>query len=154
MRQNLGTIIAVSVLLPWVMCSCSSEKKLETQSSMEVLQRRSGHIEDILHSEGLKESWVVPVERNGVVVYDTIRHRIDLNDTLRHRVHVNDTVRSQVLSEQTKGKVPQKQIGLRETIQSVGKESKVSSVALVISIGINVILIFVILSVFFLKKGS
>ena len=100
----------------------------------------------------LNESWMVPTERNGVIVYDTIHHHIDLNDTVRHRVRVNDTIHSQVLQEQTKGKVKQKQKGLRETIQSVGYDSKVSSVALIISIGMNAILIFVILSVYFLER--
>lgn len=153
MKTYLGTIIAVSVLLPWVMCSCSSTKKLETQSSMEVLQRRSGHIEDVLRTGVLQESWVVPVERNGVVVYDTIRHRIDMNDTIHHFVNVSDTIHSQVLAEQTKAKVPRKQKGLRESIYSVGSTPRGTSVALVISIGINMILILVILSVYFLKRS-
>ena len=100
----------------------------------------------------LNESWMVPTERNGVIVYDTIHHHIDLNDTVRHRVRVNDTIHSQVLQEQTKGKVKQKQKGLRETIQSVGRASRGSGVALVISIGINMILILVILSIYFLNK--
>lgn len=100
----------------------------------------------------MNESWVVPVERNGEVVYDTIRHRIDLNDTVRHRIHVTDTIHSEVLQEQTKGKVKQNQTGLREAIYSVGRSSNGSSVALVISIGINAILILVILSIYFLNK--
>lgn len=153
MVKNVGTIIAVSVLLSMVCASCSTTKKLETHATMESNTRSVGHIEDVLRTAGLQESWVVPVERNGVVVYDTIRHRIDLNDTLRHRVHVNDTIHSQVLQEQTKGKVKAKQKGLRESIYSVGRASRGSSVALVISIGINSILILVILSVYFLKSS-
>lgn len=101
----------------------------------------------------MNESWIVPVERNGAVVYDTIRHRIDLNDTVHHRVHVTDTVRSQVLQEQTKGKVKAKAKGLRETMLSSGNISAGPSVALIISIGINTILILVILSVYFLKSN-
>ena len=153
MRKNVGTIIAVSVILSLVVQSCSTTKKLETQTSMEVIQHRSGHLEDVLRSSGITESWVVPVERNGVVVYDTIRHRIDLNDTIHHLVNVSDTIHSQVLQEQTKAKVPRKQKGLRESIYSVGRDSNGSGVALVISIGINTILILVILSVYFLKSS-
>lgn len=134
-------------------CSCNSTKQLQTQTTAASNTRSVGHIEDVLRTAGLQESWVVPVERNGVVVYDTIHHRIDLNDTVRHRVKVNDTIHSQVLQEQTKGKVPQNQTGLRETIKSVGKDSRGSSVALIISIGINSILILVILSVYFLKSS-
>lgn len=135
------------------LAACSSTKQLQTQTSMESITTSSGHIDDVLRSAGLQEFWVVPVERNGVVVYDTIHHRIDLNDTVRHRVKVNDTIHSQVLHEQTKGKVNQKQTGLRESILSVGKASSGSSVALVISIGINAVLIFVIMSVYFLKQS-
>ena len=126
---------------------------METQTSMEVIQHSSGHIEDVLHSAGLTESWVVPVERNGVVVFDTIRHRINMNDTVHHIVNVSDTIHSQVLAEQTKAKVPQKQMGLRESIYSVGSTPRGTSVALIISIGINMILILVILSVYFLKSS-
>lgn len=153
MRKHVGTIIVVSVLLSLVVQSCSTTKKLETQTSMEVLQHSSGHLEDVLRSAGLTESWVVPVERNGVIVFDTIRHRIDLNDTIHHSVNVSDTIHSQVLAEQTKAKVPQKQKGLRESIYSVGNTPSGSSVALIISIGINMILILVILSVYFLKSS-
>lgn len=134
------------------LAACSSTKQLQTQTSMESITHSSGHIDDVLRTAGLQEFWVVPTERNGVIVYDTIHHRIDLNDTVRHRVKVNDTIHSQVLHEQTKGKVSQKQTGLREAIYSVGRASYGSSVALIISIGINVILIFVIMSVYFLKK--
>lgn len=151
MRKNVGTIIAISVILSMVMCSCATTKKLETQATMESNTHSVGHIEDVLRTAGLQESWVVPVERNGVVAYDTIRHRIDLNDTVRHRIHVTDTIHSQVLQEQTKGKVSQNQTGLRESINSVGRASNGSSVALIISVGINTILILVILSVYFLK---
>lgn len=133
--------------------ACSTTKKLETQATTESITHSSGHFEDVLRSAGLQESWVVPFERNGAVVYDTIRHRIDMNDTIRHRIKVNDTVHSQVLAEQTKAKVPQKQKGLRESIYSVGRASNGSSVALIISIGINTILILVILSVYFLKSN-
>lgn len=135
------------------LAACSSTKQLQTQATDEVIQRRSGHIEDVLHTSGLRESWVVPVERNGAVVYDTIRHRIDMNDTIHHFVNVSDTIHSQVLSEQTKAKVPQKQKGLRESIYSVGNTPRGASVALIISIGINTILILVILSVYFLKSS-
>lgn len=152
MRKNVGTIIAVSVLLSMVCASCSTTKKLETHATMESNTRSFGHIEDVLRTAGLQESWVVPVERNGVVVNDTIRHRLDLNDTIRHRVHMNDTIHSQVLQEQTKGKVKQNQTGLRESINSVGRASRGSSVALIISIGINSILILVIFTVYFLKR--
>lgn len=153
MKKNVSTIIAVSVLLSMVMCSCSTTKKLETQATKESITHSSGHIEDILRSAGLNESWVVPVERNGAVVYDTIRHRIDMNDTIHHFVNVSDTIHSQVLAEQTKAKVPQNQTGLRESINSVGRASNGSSVALIISIGINTILILVILSVYFLNSS-
>lgn len=150
--KNVGTIFAVSVLLSMGLCSCTTTKKLETQATKESITHSSGHIEDVLRSAGLNESWVVPVERNGVVVFDTIRHRLDLNDTVHHIVNVSDTIHSQVLAEQTKGKVKQNQTGLREAIYSVGRSSNGSSVALVISIGINAILILVILSIYFLNK--
>lgn len=151
--KNVGTIFAVSVLLSMGLCSCSTTKKLETQATMESNTRSVGHIEDVIQFMNMNESWVVPVERNGAVVYDTIRHRLDLNDTIRHRIHVTDTIHSQVLAEQTKGKVSQNQTGLRESINSVGRASNGSSVALIISIGINTILILVILSVYFLKSS-
>lgn len=145
-------IISLVTLL--IACSaCSNTKQLQTQATESSNTHSSGHIEDVLQFMNMDESWVVPVERNGRVVYDTIHHRIVLNDTVRHRVRVNDTIRSQVLLEQTKGKVPQKQKGLRESILSVGKASRGSSVALVISIGINTILILVILSVYFLNRS-
>ena len=153
MRKNVGTIIAVSVLLSLVVQSCSTTKKLETQAATSSITHSSGQLEDVLRSSGLTESWVIPVERNGVIVYDTIRHRIDLNDTIHHCVNVSDTIHSQVLAEQTKAKVPQKQKGLRESIYSVGNTPSGSSVALIISIGINTILILVILSVYFLKSS-
>lgn len=133
--------------------ACSTTKKLETQATASSITHSSGHFEDVLRSAGLNESWVFPIERNGVVVYDTIRHRLDLNDTIHHIVNVSDTIHSQVLSEQTKAKVPQKQKGLRESINSVGRASNGSSVALIISIGINTILILVILIVYFLKSN-
>lgn len=153
MRTNVGTKIVVSVLLSMGLCSCATQKKLETQATMESNTRSVGHIEDVLRTAGLRESWVVPVVRNGIVAFDTIRHRIDLNDTVRHRIHVTDTIHSQVVAEQTKGKIRQNQTGLRESIYSVGTASRGSSVALVISIGINSILILVILSVYFLKSS-
>lgn len=134
-------------------CSCSSTKQLQTQTTAASNTRSTGHVEDVIQFMNMNESWVIPTERNGVVVYDTIRHRIDLNDTVRHRVKVNDTIHSQILQEQTKGKVKAKQKGLRETLQSVGNISDGSSVALIISIGINTILILVILSVYFLKRA-
>ena len=152
MRKNVGTIIAVSVLLSLVVQSCSTTKKLETQAATSSITHSSGHLEDVLRSAGLTESWVVPVERNGVIVYDTIRHRIDMNDTIHHIVNVSDTINSQVLAEQTKAKVPRKQTGLRESVNSVGRASNGSSVALCISIGINTILILFILTVYFLKR--
>lgn len=135
------------------LAACSNTKQLQTQTTGASNTRSSGHIEDVIQFMNMDESWVIPTERNGVVVYDTIRHRIDLNDTVRHRVRVNDTIRSQVLQEQTKGKVKQNQTGLRESIYSVGIASRGSSVALIISIGINSILILVILSVYFLKSS-
>lgn len=134
------------------LAACSSTKQLQTQTTAASNTRSSGHLEDVIQFINMDESWVIPTERNGVVVYDTIRHRIDLNDTVRHRVKVNDTIHSQVLQEQTKGKVKQNQTGLRESILSVGRASRGSSVALVISIGINSILILVILSIYFLNK--
>ena len=133
--------------------ACSTTKKLETQTAEASITHSSGHSEDVIHAGGLQEYWVVPTERNGVVVKDTIRHRLDLNDTVHHIVNVSDTIHSQVLAEQTKAKVPQKQKGLRESIYSVGRASNGSSVALIISIGINTILILVILSVYFLKSS-
>lgn len=153
MRTNVGTKIVVSVLLSMGLCSCDTQKKLETQATMECNTLSVGQIEDVLRTAGLQESWVVPVVRNGIVAFDTIRHRIDLNDTVRHRIHVTDTIHSQVVAEQTKGKVSQNQTGLRESINSVGRASGGSSVALIISIGINSILILVILSVYFLKSS-
>lgn len=153
MNKYVGTKILVSVILSLVVFSCASHKQLETQATKESITHSSGHLEDVLRSAGLHESWVIPTERNGVIVYDTIHHRINLNDTVHHRVKVNDTIRSQVLQEQTKGKVNQKQTGLREAINSVGRASNGSSVALIISIGINAILILVILSIYFLNKN-
>lgn len=135
------------------MAACSNTKQLQTQATAASNTRSTGHLEDVIQFMNMHESWVIPTERNGVIVYDTIHHRINLNDTVRHRVKVNDTIRSQVLQEQNKGKVKQKQTGLREAINSVGKASRVSSVALIISIGINVVLIFVIMSVYFLNSN-
>lgn len=154
MKKNVSTIFAVSVLLSMVVQSCSTTKKLETQATMESITHSSGQLQEVLRSSGLTESWVVPVERNGVVVYDTIRHRLDLNDTVHHIVNVSDTIHSQAIAEQTKAKVPQKQKGLRESIYSVGSTPRGASVALIISIGINTILILVILSVYFLKSSN
>ena len=153
MSKNVGTIIAVSVLLSLVVQSCSTTKKLETQAASSSITHSSGHLEDVLRSAGLTESWVVPTEHNGVVVYDTIRHRVDWNDTIHHRVDDIDTIHSQALAEQTKAKVPRKQTGLRESINSVGRASNGSGVALIISVGLNIILILVILSVYFLKSN-
>lgn len=133
--------------------ACSSTKTLETQATSSSITHSSGQLDDVLRSAGLQESWVVPVVRDGVVVYDTIRHRIDLNDTIHHFVNVSDTIHSQVLQEQTKAKVPQNQTGLRESIYSVGSTPRGTSVALIISIGINTILILVVLSVYFLKSS-
>ena len=135
------------------LAACSNTKQLQTQTTTASNTRSSGHIEDVIRFMNLDESWVIPTERNGVVVNDTIRHRIDLNDTIHHRVHVTDTVRSQVLQDKTKGKVKAKAKGLRETILSKGNISAAPSVALIISIGINTILILVILSVYFLKSN-
>lgn len=133
--------------------SCATKKQVEQLTTAASNTHSTGHIEDVIRSAGLQEYWVVTTERNGVVVNDTIRHRIDLNDTVRHRIHVTDTVRSQVLQDKTKAKVPQKQKGLRETMLSRGNISQEPSVALIISIGINTILILVILSVYFLKSN-
>lgn len=133
--------------------SCSSTKEVSSWTTAARNTRTTGQLEDVIRSAGLHESWMIPTERNGVVIYDTIHHRIDLTDTVRHRVRVNDTIRSEVLQEQTKGKVKQNQTGLRESIYSVGRASRGSSVALIISIGINSILILVILSVYFLKSS-
>ena len=126
------------------MMSCSSTKQVEQLTVAASNTHSSGHIEDVIRTTGLQEYWVVPTERNGVVVNDTIRHRIDLNDTVHHRVHVTDTIHAQVLQEQTKGKVKAKAKGLRETMLSKGNISQAPSVALIISIGINTILILVI----------
>lgn len=120
---------------------------------MESITHSNGQLEDVIHTTGLQEYWVVPTERNGVVVNDTIRHRIDLNDTIHHRIHVTDTIHAQVLQDKTKAKVPQKQKGLRETMLSKGNISQAPSVALIISIGINTILILVIFTVYFLKSN-
>lgn len=143
----------VYVLLSTIMMSCSTTKNLNTLTSMESITHSNGQLEDVIHTTGLQEYWVVPTERNGIVVNDTIRHRIDLNDTVHHRVHVTDTIHTQVLQEQTKAKVPQKQKGLRETMLSKGNISQAPSVALIISIGINTILILVIFTVYFLKSN-
>lgn len=153
MNRNLGTIIALCVLQIFMNTSCSSTKQVEQLTTAASNTHSSGHIEDVIRTSGLQEYWVVPTERNGVVVNDTIRHRIDLNDTIRHRIHVTDTVRSQVLQDKTKGKVKAKAKGLRETMLSKGNISQAPSVALIISIGINTILILVILSVYFLKSN-
>ena len=153
MIKQLKTIVAIILLMLAVCCSCSSAKQLQTQSTAESNTHSIGHIEDVIRTGGVQEYWVVPTERNGVVVNDTIRHRIDLNDTIHHRVHVTDTIHTQVLQEQTKAKVPQNQKGLRETILSNGKISDAPSVALIISIGINTILILVIFTVYFLKSN-
>lgn len=134
------------------LAACSSTKQLQSQATESVTHSAAGHLEDVIRSAGLQESWVIPTERNGVIVYDTIHHRIELTDTVHHRVRFNDTIRSQVLQEQTKGKVNQKHIGVGEAIHSVGRASYGSSVALIISIGINAILILVILSIYFLNK--
>ena len=141
------------LLMLAVCCSCSSTKQVEQLTAAASNTRSTGHIEDVLRTAGLQEYWVIPTERNGVVVNDTIRHRIDLNDTVHHRVHVTDTVRSQVLQDKTKGKVKAKAKGLRETMLSRGNISQAPSVALIISIGINTILILVILSVYFLNRN-
>lgn len=143
-------VLLVGLLIGLV--ACNNTKQLQTQTTAVSNTRSTGHLEDVIQFMNMNESWVIPTERNGVVVYDTIHHRIDLNDTVRHRVKVNDTIHSQVLHEQTKGKVNQEQTGLRESIYSVGRASRGSSVALVISIGINSILILVILSIYFLNK--
>lgn len=153
MNRNIGTIIALCVFLSLVVQSCCTTKKLETQATASSNTISSGRLEDVIRTGGLQEYWVVPTERNGVVVNDTIRHRIDLNDTVHHRVHVTDTIHAQVLQEQTKGKVKQKHMGLREAIISQGNISQAPSVALIISIGINTILFLVILSVYFLKSN-
>ena len=131
---------------------CSNTKQLQTQATESSMTRSIGQLDDVIRFSNLDESWIVPTERNGIVVNDTIRHRIFLNDTVRHQVRVNDTIKAQILSEQTKGKVKAKTKGLRESMLSVGDHTEVPSVALIISIGINVILIFVILSVYFLTK--
>lgn len=133
--------------------ACSSTKTLETLAACSNITQSSDHIEDVLQFMNMNESWIVPVERNGVVGYDTIRHRININDTIHHFVNVSDTIHSQVLHEQTKGKVKQNQTGLRESINSVGSTPRGTSVALIISIGINTILILVILCVYFLKSS-
>ena len=153
MNRNLGTIIALCVLQLFMNTSCSNTKQLSSCTTAASNTYSSGHIEDVIRTGGLQEYWVVPTERNGVVVNDTIRHRIDLNDTIHHRVHVTDTIHTQILQDKTKAKVPQKQKGLRETMLSRGNISQAPSVALIISIGINTILILVILSVYFLKSN-
>lgn len=141
------------VLLASILMSCSTTKQLQTQATEEVTQSRSGHIEDVLRAAGLQEYWVVPVERNGVVVNDTIRHRIDLNDTVRHRIHVTDTIRHQALAEQTKGKVPQKQKGLADVLRADTQEKEATRVWLFISVGFNVLFILVIIIVISLSKN-
>lgn len=153
MTKEIKTIVAIILLMLAICCSCSNTKQVSSWTTSESNTHSSGQLEDVLRTGGLQEYWVIPTERNGVVVNDTIRHRIDLNDTIRHRIHVTDTVRSQVLQEQTKAKVPQKQKGLRETMLSKGNISEAPSVALIISIGINTILILVILSVYFLNRN-
>ena len=153
MNRQIKSIVAIILLMLAACCSCSTTKQLSSCTTAASNTKSSGHIEDVIRTAGIQEYWVVPTERNGVVVNDTIRHRIDLNDTVHHRVHVTDTVHSQVLQEQTKAKVPQKQKGLRETMLSRGNISQEPSVALIISIGINTILILVILSVYFLNRN-
>lgn len=153
MSNQIKTIVAIILLMLAICCSCSNTKQLSSWTTAASNTRSTGRLDDVIRTAGLQEYWVVPTERNGVVVNDTIRHRIDLNDTVRHRIHVTDTVRSQVLQEQTKGKVKAKAKGLRETMLSKGNISEAPSVALIISIGINTILILVILSVYFLKSN-
>lgn len=153
MSNQIKTIVAIILLMLAVCCSCSSTKQVEQLTTAASNTHSSGRLDDVIRTGGVQEYWVVPTERNGVVVNDTIRHRIDLNDTIRHRIHVTDTVRSQVLQDKTKGKVKAKAKGLRETMLSKGNISAAPSVALIISIGINTILILVILSVYFLKSN-
>ncbi len=136
-----------------ILMSCSSTKQLQTQATNEVLQSRSGHIEDVIHTSGLQEFWIVPTERNGVMVNDTIRHQIDINDTIHHRINVTDTVHHQVLAEQTKGKVPQKQKGLADVLRTDTQEQEATSVWLFISVGFNVLFILVIIIVISLSKN-
>lgn len=148
---NFKLISLVTLLI--ACAACSSTKQLQTQATNEVIQFRSGHIEDVLHTSGLQEYWVVPTERNGVMVNDTIRHRIDLNDTIHHRIHVTDTIHAQVLQEQTKAKVPQKQKGLADDLRAETNDQDATSVWLIISVGFNVLCILVIIIVISLNKN-
>lgn len=153
MNKNYGTIIAMCVLLSLILMSCSSTKQLQTQATAASMTHSNGHIEDVIHTSGLQEFWIVPTERNGIMVNDTIRHQIDINDTIHHRVNVTDTVHHQVLAEQTKGKVPQKQKGLADDIRAKTNEQDTTGVWLIISVGFNVLFILVIIIVISLNKN-
>lgn len=136
-----------------VLMSCSSTKQLQTQATAASITHSSGRLDDVIRTAGLQEFWIVPTERNGVMVNDTIRHQIDINDTIHHRINVNDTVHHQVLAEQTKGKVPQKQKGLADVLRTDTHEQDATGVWLFISVGFNVLCILVIIIVISLNKN-
>lgn len=141
------------VLLSLILMSCSSTKQLQTQATEACITHSAGQLDDVIKFMNMNESWIVPVERNGVVTYDTIRHQIDINDTIHHRVNVTDTVHHQVLAEQTKGKVPQKQKGLADVLRNETHDQDTTGVWLIISVGFNVLCILVIIIVILLNKN-
>lgn len=141
------------ILLSLILMSCSSTKQLQTQATEASITHTNGRLDDVIHTSGLQEFWIVPTERNGVMVNDTIRHQIDINDTIHHRINVTDTVHSQVLQEQTKGKVPQKQKGLADVLRNETHDQDTTGVWLIISVGFNVIIILVIIIVILLNRN-
>lgn len=149
--SNFKIISLVTLLI--ACAACSSTKQLQTQATESVTHSAAGHIEDVILTSGLQEFWIVPTERNGVMVLDTIRHQIDINDTIHHRVNVTDTVHSQVLQEQTKGKVKTKQKGLADVLRTDTREQDTTGVWLFISVGFNVIIILVIIIVISLNRN-
>ena len=153
MNRNVGTIIALSVLLSLILMSCSSTKQLQTQATESVTLSAAGQLEDVIRSAGMQELWIFPTERKGVIDYDTIRHQIDLKDNVRRKSDKKDTVRHQALAEQTKGKVKTKQKGLADDLRADSHEQDATSVWLFISVGFNVLSILVIIIVISLGRN-
>ncbi len=153
MIKYSATGSTLCVLLSLILMSCSSTKQLQTQATEACITHSAGRLDDVIRTSGLQEFWIVPTERNGVMVNDTIRHQIDINDTIHHRVNVTDTVHHQVLAEQTKGKVKTKQKGLADVLRTDTHEQDTTGVWLFISVGFNVIIILVIIIVISLNRN-